>query len=64
MKLLCSFVNKLVTNMCMWEKNVIEYICDTFKLNMGLKEKSCYIGLSLVYTISPGHDFNLKVSHM
>ncbi len=26
--------------------------CDTFKLNMGLEEKSCYIGLSFVITIS------------
>ncbi len=27
-------------------------ICDTFKLNMGVDEKSCYIGLSFVFTIS------------
>ncbi len=28
------------------------YKCDTFKLNMGLEEKSCCIGLSFVFMIS------------
>ncbi len=35
-------------------KNIRQHksICDTFKLNMGLKEKSCYIGSSFIFTIS------------
>ncbi len=33
-------------------------------LNMGHEEKSCYIGSSLVFTISQGPYFNLKVSYM
>ncbi len=28
------------------------YICDTFKLNIGLEKKICYIGLSFVFMIS------------
>lgn len=28
------------------------YICDTFKLDMSLQKKSCYIGSSFVFAIS------------
>ncbi len=52
-----SIISDVITLKLIYKNNIIcsdldNNICDTFKLNMGHEEKSCYIGSCFVLMIS------------